>query len=70
MISGIPNVKRFLHADSEDAGCTQTFALMHVYIERELSHADAAERYPGIAKHLANCGPCAEDYRGLRALVA
>ena len=70
MISGIPNLKRFLDTDPDDAGCAQTFALMHVYIERELSHADAAERYPGIAKHFASCGPCAEDYRGIRALVA
>ncbi len=70
MISGIPNLKRFLDSDPDDAGCAQAFALMHVYIERELSHSDAAERYPGIAKHFASCGPCAEDYRGMLALVA
>jgi hypothetical protein len=70
MISGIPNLKRFLDTNAEDAGCAQTFALMHVYIERELSHADAAKLYPGIAEHFASCGPCAEDYRGIRALVA
>ena len=70
MNSGIPNLKRFLDTDPHDAGCAQTFALVHVYIDRELSNADAAERYPGIAKHFASCGPCAEDYRGIRALVA
>ena len=70
MISGIPNLKRFLDTDPDDAGCAQTFALMHVYIERELSHADAAERYPGVAEHFASCGPCAEDCRGMLALVA
>lgn len=69
MMSGILNLGRFLHTDPDDAGCDQTFALMDVYLQRELDHADAAERYPQIAKHLAACGPCAEDYRGIRALV-
>ncbi len=30
---------------------------------------DAASRYPGIAAHLAACGPCGEDFRGLLAAV-
>jgi hypothetical protein len=31
---------------------------------------DAAGRYPGVAAHLAACGPCAEDFTGLLAAVA
>ena len=31
---------------------------------------DPAETYPGIAAHLAACGPCGEDFRGLPAAPA
>lgn len=60
----------FFTPDPHDAGCGETFALLHVYVERELAYGDAAERYPGIVAHLEACGPCLEDYRGLRALLA
>jgi hypothetical protein len=30
---------------------------------------DAAERYPGVAVHLAACGPCGEDFAGLLVAV-
>jgi len=32
--------------------------------------ATAAERFPGVAVHLAACGPCQEDFAGLLAAVA
>jgi hypothetical protein len=28
-----------------------------------------ARRYPGIAAHLAACGPCGEDFDGLLAAI-
>jgi hypothetical protein len=30
---------------------------------------DAAARYPGVAAHLAACGPCDEDFHGLLAAI-
>lgn len=69
-MTGISNLDRFLRTDPDDAGCERTFALIHLYIERELAHGDAADHYPRIAAHLAICSPCAEDYLGLRALLA
>ena len=69
-MSALSKLKRFLKTDPEDPGCAETFALIDVYVERELARGDAADRYPGIAKHLAACGPCAEDYRGMISLLS
>jgi hypothetical protein len=68
-VSGISNILRFLHTDSADVGCQHALALLHLYAERELDDRDAADHYPGIAAHLADCGACAEDLRGLLALL-
>ena len=42
---------------------------MHVYVELVAADASVGRRYPGIAAHLAACGPCAEDFDGLLAAV-
>ena len=34
-----------------------------------LRYRDAAGRYPGVAAHLAACGPCGEDFNGLLLAV-
>ena len=68
-MSGISNIQRFLHTDPADVGCEHVFALLHAYAERGLEYRDAADHYPGIAAHLDACGPCAEDLRGLLALL-
>jgi hypothetical protein len=68
-MSGRSNLKRFLQTSKLDAGCAETFAHVDLYIERELAYGDAATEYPRIAEHLLACDPCAEDYRGLWALV-
>ena len=39
--------------------------LLHTYAELTVAGASAAQRYPGIAAHLAACGPCGEDFDGL-----
>ena len=52
-----------------DVGCQHALALLHLYAERELDDRDAADHYAGIAAHLAACTPCAEDLRGLLALL-
>ena len=44
-------------------------ALPHVYVDLVAADIAAAERYPGVAAHLAACGPCSEDFAGLLAAV-
>jgi len=39
--------------------------LLHIYAELTAADASAAQRYPGMAAHLAACGPCGEDFDGL-----
>ncbi len=69
-MDGAEKLDRFLLTDPQDVGCEQAMDLLDVYVE--LAAADpaaAAKRYPGIAAHLAACGPCAEDFAGLLAGV-
>lgn len=61
--------ERFLATDPRDVGCDEAMAVMHVYADLLADGAEAEERYPGMAAHLAACGPCAEDVRGLLAAV-
>jgi hypothetical protein len=45
-------------------------AVLHIYADLAATGENPAERYPGVAAHLAACGPCAEDLTGLLAAVA
>ena len=60
---------RFLRTDPRDVGCERAMQILHVYVELVASGRDAAERLPGVAAHLAACGPCSEDFHGLLAAV-
>ena len=60
---------RFLSTDPADIGCDEAFAVLHVYVDLIATDRDAASRYPAVAAHLARCGPCGEDFRGLLAAV-
>jgi hypothetical protein len=60
---------RFLRTDPADVGCEQAMEILHVYVDLVAADADAARRYPGVAAHLAACGPCGEDFHGLLAAV-
>ncbi len=61
---------QFLHTDPLDVGCEQAMQALHVYAELVRDDPQAASRgYPGIAAHLAVCGPCAEDLNGLLAAI-
>lgn len=62
-------LERFLRTDPRDVGCDEAMAVLHVYVDLVASEQDAAERYPGVAAHLAACGPCGEDFAGLLAAV-
>ena len=59
----------FLQTDPADVGCDEAMRILDVYVELVASGADAAARYPGLASHLRQCGPCSEDFEGLLALV-
>jgi hypothetical protein len=60
---------RFLRTDPRDVGCGEAIAVLHVYVDLVASGQDAAARYPGVATHLAACGPCGDDFAGLLAAV-
>ena len=68
-MNGWSALDRFLRTDPRDVGCAEAMDLMHVYIELVAADASAVRRYPGIAAHLAACGPCAGDFDGLLAAV-
>ena len=69
-MSDLERLERFLRTDPRDAGCDEAMAVLHIYVELVVAGEDAARRYPGIAAHLAACGPCSEDFAGLLAAVA
>jgi hypothetical protein len=68
-MNGSSALDRFLRTDPRDVGCAEAMDLMHVYVELVAADASAARHYPGIAAHLAACGPCAGDFDGLLAAV-
>lgn len=59
----------FLETDPADVGCDEAMRILHIYVELVASGEDAAARYPGVASHLRQCGPCSDDYEGLLGLV-
>ena len=63
-------LERFLRTDPRDVGCHEAMAVLHIYVDLIVAGEDAAGRHPGVAAHLAACGPCAEDLTGLLAAVA
>ena len=63
-------LERFLRTDPRDVGCEEAMAVLHIYADLAATGENPAERYPGVAAHLAACGPCAEDFIGLLAAVA
>jgi len=69
-MSEFETLERFLRTDPRDAGCEAAIAALHVYADLIATGQDAAALYPGLAAHLAACGPCAEDLTGLLAAVA
>ena len=62
-------LERFVRTDPRDVGCDEAIAVLHVYVDLVAAGQDATDRYPGVAAHLAACGPCGEDFAGLLAAV-
>jgi hypothetical protein len=63
-------LERFLRTDPRDVGCDEAMAVLHIYADLAATGGNPAERYPGVAAHLAACGPCAENLTGLLAAIA
>jgi RNA polymerase sigma-70 factor (ECF subfamily) len=68
-VSDWSQLDAFLRTDPADVGCDEALRILHVYVELVASGEDAGPRYPGVASHLHQCGPCGEDFEGLLALV-
>jgi hypothetical protein len=68
-MSDWPGLDQVLAADPRDVGCEQALKILHAYAEMVPKDAPglAARRFPGVAVHLAACGPCGEDFQGLLA---
>lgn len=62
-------LERVLATDPSDVGCEEAIAVLHVYVDLVASGEDPAGRYPGVVTHLAACGPCGQDFKGLLAAV-
>ena len=69
-MSDLKRLERFLRTDPRDVGCDGAMAVLHVYADLVAADRNAAGRYPGVAAHLAACGPCTEDLAGLLLAVA
>ena len=50
-------LESMLATDPRDAGCDETFALIHAYAEIVASGGDPESTMPGITVHLESCGP-------------
>jgi hypothetical protein len=68
-MNDLDRLERFLRTDPRDVGCDEAIAILHIYVDLVAAGEDPAERYPGVAAHLAACGPCDEDFAGLLAAV-
>jgi hypothetical protein len=47
------------------ADCDEAIAILPGYADLTAANGGPAARYPGVAAHLAVCGPCTEDLAGL-----
>jgi hypothetical protein len=68
-MNGRERLERFLATDPADVGCEEAMEVLHVYVDLVAAGQDAAGAYPGVAAHLAVCGPCGADFEGLLAAV-
>jgi hypothetical protein len=51
-------------------GCARAIEILHVYVYVDaVAAGGGAERFAGVAAHLAACGPCGDDFHGLLATM-
>jgi hypothetical protein len=49
----------------EEISCSEIYARLDEYVEREVSKKDAAQLMPLIREHLDICSECCEEYEAL-----
>ena len=49
----------------EEISCSEIYAKLDEYVEREVSKKDAAQLMPLIREHLDVCSECCEEYEAL-----
>jgi hypothetical protein len=54
---------------SPELSCEECFKQLDLYVELELTTADADAAIPGMRAHLEGCSACAEDRESLHALL-
>lgn len=68
-MSARDQLAQFLATDPTDVGCEEAMRVLHIYVDLAAADRDAAAAMPGVAAHLAACGPCGADFEGLLAAV-
>jgi hypothetical protein len=67
-------LKRFLSilddVRRQDMPCSQVFARLDEYVEREIRGEDAARLMPLLYEHLGLCRDCGDEYDALLAVLA
>lgn len=53
----------------EDTPCSQVFARLDEYVEREIHGEDVSRLMPLLKEHLDLCHDCTEEYEGLMAVL-
>jgi hypothetical protein len=53
----------------EDMPCSQVFARLDEYVEREIHGEDVTRLMPLLREHLDLCHDCCEEYEGLMAVL-
>jgi hypothetical protein len=62
-------IGKLIDTDLLDPGCEASAAVLHRYVERELSGGDAASQMPEEASHLRSCDACRYDFESLIAVA-
>ena len=63
-------LRQISETEIDEISCSECFDLLPVGVEHELSGAAATPVQARLARHLAQCGVCREEYEVLRDLVS
>jgi hypothetical protein len=53
----------------EDIPCSEVFARLDVYVEKEIGGEDAARLMPLLKEHLELCTDCCQEYEALLSVL-
>ena len=63
------HASRILGPRGSDAGCDRSLELVDELVDLELAGEAMRDSLREVAKHLAACPDCGEDYEGIRTLA-